>query len=372
MNYWFDAFTGITWNEFRTAGAKVTGFREHNWKRAEKIRTGDIFLCYMVGVKRWVGLLEVTGERYRDETPIWREEIFPVRFPVRPLVTLEAEFGVPMKDMEGKLTFFPMGGTKWSGWVRSSPTRYDGVDGIAIADILREFQKDPVQRPVDPKLLKRSSNLYKLKKDGAHGTERIVSVPSDESEENEIAIAPTSDATHTEIQWRLLDLGSRMGLRVWAPKSDRGRAWNGAVINSIENLLEGLPTQFDEVTQRTIENIDVLWLSGNAIVGAFEVEHSTSIYSGLLRMSDLLTMQPNIDIKLYLVAPEERYTKFKNEVARATFAAPNKPLHEMCGFLPYRSLCDRLDQAKDFLPYLKPDFIDEITEFYDPAEEFDA
>jgi hypothetical protein len=137
-------------------------------------------------------------------------------------------------------------------------------------------------------------------------------------------------------------------------------------------MIDILPTQFDEVTQRTIENIDVLWLSGNAIVGAFEVEHSTSIYSGLLRMSDLLTMQPNIDIKLYLVAPEERYTKFKNEIARATFAASNKPLHEMCGFLPYGKLCGRLDQAKAFLPYLKPDFIDEITEYYDPADEFDA
>ena len=50
MNYWFDAFTGITWDEFRTAGAKVTGFRDHNWKRAEKIRPGDVFLCYIVGV----------------------------------------------------------------------------------------------------------------------------------------------------------------------------------------------------------------------------------------------------------------------------------------------------------------------------------
>ena len=54
-----------------------------------------------------------------------------------------------------------------------------------------------------------------------------------------------------------------------------------------------------------------------AIVAAFEVEHTTSIYSGLLRMSDLLTMQPNIDIKLYLAAPDERFTKFKNEVPRS-------------------------------------------------------
>jgi hypothetical protein len=326
----------------------------------------------MVGAKRWVGLLEVSGERYRDDSRIWHEETFPVRFPVKPLVMLDPEYGVPMKDMEGKLKFYPVGGTKWSGWVRSSPTKYDKADGDAIVAALKAVQETPVQRPVDPKLLKRSSNLYKLKKSGAHGTEKIISVPSDELEDEEVTIAPAAVTTHTEIQWRLLDLGSRMGLRVWAPKADRGRTWNGAVIHAIENLIDALPTQFDEVTQRTIENIDVLWLSGNAIVGAFEVEHSTSIYSGLLRMSDLLTMQPNIDIKLYLVAPEERYTKFKNEVARATFAAPNKPLHEMCGFLPYGQLCERLDQAKSFLPYMKPDFIDEITEYYDPAEEFDG
>lgn len=372
MNYWFDAFTGTTWNEFRAAGAKVTGFREHNWKRAERIRSGDIFLCYLVGVKRWVGLLEVIGERYRDQTPIWGEEVFPVRFPIKPLVMLDAEFGVPMKDMEGKLTFFPQGGKKWSGWVRSSPTRYDHVNGDAIVAALKAFQQTPKARPVDAKLLKRSSNLYKLKKKGAQGQETIVSVPTDEIEETDAEVAASVASTHTEIQWRLLELGSQMGLRVWAPKADRGRSWNGDTIGQIENLLESLPTQFDEVTQRTIENIDVLWLSGNAIVAAFEVEHSTSIYSGLLRMSDLLTMQPNINIKLYLAAPEERYRKFKNEVARATFSALHKPLHEMCGFLPYSALCDRLDEVKSVLPYLKPDFIDDIAEYYDPAEEFDA
>ena len=32
MNYWFDAFTGRTWDEFRNAGATVSGFnkRFHN------------------------------------------------------------------------------------------------------------------------------------------------------------------------------------------------------------------------------------------------------------------------------------------------------------------------------------------------------
>ena len=56
---------------------KISGFREHNWQRAKKIKAGDIFLCYMVGVSRWVGLFEIKSERFRDETQIFAEESFP-------------------------------------------------------------------------------------------------------------------------------------------------------------------------------------------------------------------------------------------------------------------------------------------------------
>ena len=75
MNYWLDLFTGTTWEEFQKAGANVSGFRQHNWKRAEKIKPADVFLCYLVGVKRWVGLLEVTGDRYKDETRLAFESV---------------------------------------------------------------------------------------------------------------------------------------------------------------------------------------------------------------------------------------------------------------------------------------------------------
>jgi len=57
----------------------------------------------------------------------------------------------------------------------------------------------------------------------------------------------------------------------------------------------------------------VLWLDGDAIVAAFEIESTTSIYSGLLRMADLLSMQPNLNIPLYLVAPDERRQKVFTE-----------------------------------------------------------
>jgi hypothetical protein len=105
------------------------------------------------------------------------------------------------------------------------------------------------------------------------------------------------------------------------------------------------------------------------IMAAFEVEHTTSIFSGLLRMSDLLTMQPNLDIKLYIVGPDERATKFRNEVARSTFAARLKPLHSLCRFLPYSRLCTRLEEVRNVIKHLKPEFLDDFAQLYEPEAE---
>ena len=61
MNYWLDLFTGTTWDEFRAYGAKVAGFRSRHHRYMGILKRGDIFLCYITGVMRWVGALEVLG-----------------------------------------------------------------------------------------------------------------------------------------------------------------------------------------------------------------------------------------------------------------------------------------------------------------------
>ncbi|WP_439626592.1 hypothetical protein [Gemmata sp.] len=196
----------------------------------------------------------------------------------------------------------------------------------------------------------------------------VVSVPVGEDDDEP---AEPTGPTHYEIQWRLLSLGSQMGLNIWCPQNDRGRAWKDNVLGTVPRMLAKLPTQFDAATNRTIENIDVLWLEGQAILAGFEVEHTSTIYSGLLRMSDLVAMQPNIDIRLYLVAPDERFGKFAREVARPTFSRSHrKPLHSLCRFLPYTRLLHRLDAAKDLISDLKPEFLNKIAEVYDPEAEF--
>jgi hypothetical protein len=79
-------------------------------------------------------------------------------------------------------------------------------------------------------------------------------------------------ADHLDIQYRLLRLGTDMGFDVWVARNDRNRELNGKKLADIFKFKNKLPVQFDEATTRTIEYIDVLWLNGNAIVAAFEVQ----------------------------------------------------------------------------------------------------
>ncbi len=153
-----------------------------------------------------------------------------------------------------------------------------------------------------------------------------------------------------------------MGLDVWVANNDRGREANGHKFTDIPRLKKELPLQFDAATNRTIELIDVLWLQGNAIVAAFEIECTTSIYSGLLRMADLIAMQPNLNIPLYLVAPDERRGKVITEINRPTFSRLSPPMNQMCRFISIPTLRERYYQIEAIAKYLKIDFLDELSE----------
>jgi hypothetical protein len=377
MNYWLDLFTGTTWREFRDAGANVSGFRPKQVKTAKRMKKGDIFLCYLTGVMRWVGALEIVGPS-TDTRKIWKEQNFPVRFEVRPLVLLEPEHGVPMEQLEGRVRFYagPKDKGKFKGFVRSSLRLFDKAeDGELILSMLREVEKNPVSRPVDPRKLARKP-LYKVEpKKGTDKQATLVSVPEPE-EMPATAVTEAVDSTesattrHSEIQYHLLKLGAELGLDVWVARNDSGRKWNGTTLGSLPRMLDQLPTQFNAATTRTIELIDVLWLAGNSILAAFEVECTTSVYSGLLRMSDLLALQPNLDISLYLVAPDDRRDKVEQELLRPTFSLREKPLAKICGFLPFSVLCEKLAGIRKLglSASLKPTFLKTTAEFFGVSE----
>jgi len=355
-NYWLDLFTWTTWQEFLAAGAKVSGFRERRWKTVQQIRPGDYLLCYLTGVSRWIGVLEVISEPFRDNSPIWKDENFPCRLKVKVIVGLTPETAVPVLLFKDQLTILQnlKNPNAWTGHFRGSPAKWKASDGQIVVNALMEAKSHPVVRPVDPAKLMRRPKAVKA---------RIGDVTVPEREEiAEPMLEVPKEATHTEIQWLLLRLGNDMGLNVWVARNDRGREWQGHRFDDLPHLKNELPIKFDEATKQTIEFIDVLWLDKNRIAAAFEIESTTSIYSGLLRMSDLIAMQPNLTIPLFLVAPEERRDKVIVEINRPTFSRLSPPMSEICRFMSFSALRNFIAQATSFISHLKPEVLEELSE----------
>lgn len=363
MKYWLNLYTWRTWQEFINAGANVTGFRDRRWRMVQRIKPGDKFLCYMTGISRFFAIEEVTGEPFKDNSMIWGEDAFPSRVPIRTTLALDPEFAVPVISLKNQLSMFQdlKSPHAWTGFFRGSPAEIDQGDAEVIIAALEEAQTTRISRPVDPRKLERKVITYETKS-GA------VSIPENDAAEEIVPEVPSESddfATHEEIQWLLLHLGDRMGLDVWVAANDRNRSFQDKRFSELSRLRKKLPVQFDAATNRTIELIDVLWLQGNSIVSAFEIEHTTAVYSGLLRMADLITMQPNINIPLYIVAPDERFEKVQKEINRPVFSkALNQSLPEICRFIPYSALKSKVQQAESggFLRYLKPEFLDELAE----------
>ena len=356
-NYWLDLFTGVTWKEFLAAGANVSGFRESRWSTMQKIKRGDYLLCYLTGVSRFIGLLEVLSAPFKDSSPIWRDEDFPCRLSVKQIAALTPETAVPVMELRDQLSMFRnmKSPIAWTGHFRGSPARWKDSDGQVVVNAITAAVDSPIPRPFDAAKLARRPKALKAKIGP-------VTVPESEEIRAEAPDTEKEPSDHEEVQRLLLKLGSEMGFDVWVARNDRGRQLRGQGNAEMPKLKTELPLQFDEATNRTIELIDVLWLNGNAIVAAFEIESTTSIYSGLLRMSDLIAMQPNLNIPLYLVAPDERRQKVIDEVNRPTFRRLSPPLFEVCRFISFSELRVRLKEAGSLVRYLKPEFLEEISE----------
>lgn len=138
---------------------------------------------------------------------------------------------------------------------------------------------------------------------------------------HEQVVADQTDVSeHTRMQYLLLRLGRALNYQVHVARNDRHRAYAGeAFALSTTGQLPQLHAT-DEV-KKTVELIDVLWLSadGQRIVSAFEVEKSTSIYSGILRMKDLAQSLGDQGCHYYIVAPDSREKEVMAQLSRPSF-----------------------------------------------------
>lgn len=365
MAYYIDLFSPETYEIFSKSKRDISGFRLRQENAASRIQVGDKLICYMVKLSRWVGILEVTSTYFKDNSPLFYNSNDPyvIRFRVNPVVWLPKEKSIPIHDdrVWRKLSFtknFEQNtekrGSPWTGKLRSSLNALDDDDGRFLEAMITSQVDGEEFFEVDEHEYTKFLRHKVRRPEG----EIAVSIPQDSKGEE---VIPRSEARESiKVQAMIAKIGSQMGLKIWLPRNDRT-----AVLSEWKadqgDLLENLPLNYDETTIKTIEQIDVLWLRGRAIIRAFEVEHTTSIYSGILRMADLLALQPNMNIKLHIVAPYARRDKVFQEIQRPVFSLLDEaPLSDRCTYLSYDSI-QEISELKH-LGHLSDSVLDEYSE----------
>jgi len=124
---------------------------------------------------------------------------------------------------------------------------------------------------------------------------------------------------HTRMLAILAGIGKTQGYDIWIGRREQG-----------DSLAEGFPGRDGELRQyisrpslkelknasniKEVENIDALWLRGNTVEAAFEVEATTSMTESLKRGS-------NIDpsVRKYLVIPQEREEQLRRKLRSPLF-----------------------------------------------------
>jgi hypothetical protein len=212
----------------------------------------------------------------------------------------------------------------------------------------------------------RNGDLPDLSEKIRHG-EMLLSIPVDDDP------SPSDmngNRRSSRFQAMLAGCGEKMGFRIWIPVHDRTAVKKHWTPIRATALIDQLPLtlSYSADVLKIIERIDVLWLKGHAIIRAFEVEDTTSIYSGILRMADLHAMVPNMDVEMHIVAPDDRRDKVIDELKRPAFnLSERKPLLRLCSYLSYESVQEICD-----LPHLE-DTRDSLLEKYvERVDESDA
>ncbi len=145
------------------------------------------------------------------------------------------------------------------------------------------------------------------------------------------------ELTHSQVQTLLGAIGYAKGNDIWIPPSDRYTRDRTFIKNF--PIHPALPARFKSV-EPVLAEIDVVWMQrgGGDLVAMFEVEHTTTIYSGLLRFNDVHLEAPNLKTRFSIVSNDARRALYVRQVNRPTFRRSG--LSDLCTFMEYGNVVD--------------------------------
>jgi type II restriction enzyme len=163
-----------------------------------------------------------------------------------------------------------------------------------------------------------------------------------EKRHEEVKTEKEEENLHTEMQYHLLKIGKALGYDVIPASNDKSKGYAGNNFSFMS--ISSFPYfELDRETLNTVKLIDVLWFEKgtNNVIAAFEVEKSTSIYSGILRLTDLSYTIADGDEVFYLIVPDKREKDVLLQLSRPAIKK-NSTIIKYILFSELRKHCDAL------------------------------
>jgi len=290
MQYWLWSVTRENWEILKDRRVWAT----HNQKIGEIVRKEDVFIFYVRGTHCFKGIFRASSDWYKTDKIVWDDEIkenkkkYSYQVDIQPILLGEAKY----EDLISKLYFVEK---------KHRPLSYMYLKGRKGAPV--NFGK-PLQES-DYKLI---SEEMKKRQIQVPLSPRIIVTPT-------LTARPVIDEeqlTHEEIEGILLELGNLLNFDTYT--ADKSKEYKGKRLGEISTLKEIPHFTYPRILD-TVRDVDVIWFKDDFPRYCFEVEHTTDVSKGLLRLYQI----KELPSKFFIVAPSSRVSKFEAEIRKDPF-----------------------------------------------------
>jgi hypothetical protein len=252
----------------------IWGINERTPNRRELLAgTKIIFYQAGKGGQAFIGTAEISDSIYKlSEEEIARRKLQSVLFDGEYAIHLKNIISwkqpKPIQDLVGRLDFI----------------KREKIYGVYLQGGVRKIDASDYQKIID-----------------YHPPKRL---PAKETKKSKFK--------HVDIEGMLIELGNLLGFDTYC--ADKSKTYNGTPLSELTSL-KTIPKFSMTRIINTAQRIDVIWFEDDFPVFAFEVEHTTDITKGLLRLHQLTQFQT----RLFIVSSKEMQKKFDIEISKTPF-----------------------------------------------------
>lgn len=161
---------------------------------------------------------------------------------------------------------------------------------------------------------------------------------------------------------KVLELGRILGLATLPPGEETFPE------SESRELPEG-KADWDPAVWQTLQSLDAVWLEQGEVVAAFVMVPCLGAWEGLRRLADLLALHPKLKAPLYAVTQPACEAGILSEIHRPAYRLLKRPLADQLRLLDWDRLRTELEQLGERVRYLKPEFLEGISDRIAPPAE---